>query len=261
MDLWGILNVTPDSFSDGGRFLDPQAAIAQGLQLAAEGAHVLDVGGESTRPGAAPVPEAEEIDRVVPVLRGLRKAGVRALLSVDTRHAGVAAAALEAGAQIVNDVSGASDPDMLDVVTRAGAGLVLMHMRGTPATMQAAPAYEDVVAEVAAALETRAAAAVAAGISADRIWIDPGIGFGKTLAHNLALLRALESLVGRGRPVLLGASRKSFLGTLTGASVPDRRLAGSLACVVRALEAGVAAVRVHDVAASRDILRVFTSIR
>ena len=261
MQIWGIVNVTPDSFSDGGRFLDPQAAIDHGAALVAEGADVLDIGGESTRPGADPVSETEEIDRVVPVLEGLRKATPDATLSIDTRHAAVADAALGAGATIVNDVSGASDPRMLEVIVRHGAGLVLMHMRGTPSTMQDEPSYDDVTAEVAAYLESRATAAVEAGADGARLWIDPGIGFGKTLDHNLTLLRDLERFVGMGRPVLLGASRKSFLGTLTGREVAADRVAGSLACVVRAVEAGVDAVRVHDVGATRDILTVFTQIR
>ncbi len=261
MQIWGILNVTPDSFSDGGRFLDPAAAIAHGLALADDGAHVLDVGGESTRPGAAPVATDEEIARVVPVIEGLRAARDDLTVSIDTRHAAVAEAALAAGASIVNDVSGAGDPAMLGVVARHAAGLVLMHMRGTPATMQAEPHYDDVTAEVAAYLEARAEAAVDAGIDPARLWIDPGIGFGKTLEHNLTLLRDLEAFVRMGRPVLLGASRKSFLGTLTGREVPAQRVAGSLACVVRAREAGAAAVRVHDVRETGDILTVLEQIR
>lgn len=259
--IWGILNVTPDSFSDGGRFLDPDAALAHALALADDGADVLDIGGESTRPGAAPVGEPEEIERVVPVIERIRAARPDLEISIDTRHAAVADAALAAGAGIVNDVSGAADPGMLGVVARHGAGLVLMHMRGTPQTMQADPVYDDVTAEVAAYLTSRAEAAIAAGADGARLWIDPGIGFGKTLDHNLALLRELEGLVRLGRPVLLGASRKAFLGTLTGRAEPAERVAGSLACVLRALEAGVDAVRVHDVAATRDILTVFTQIR
>lgn len=261
MQIWGIVNVTPDSFSDGGRFLDPQAAIDHGAALASDGADVLDIGGESTRPGAAPVDTAEEIDRVVPVIEGLAAAAPGVTLSIDTRHAAVADAALAAGATIVNDVSGAADPRMLAVVVRHGAGLVLMHMRGTPETMQSEPTYDDVTAEVAAYLEARAGAAIEAGADGARLWIDPGIGFGKTLDHNLTLMRDLERFIGMGRPVLLGASRKSFLGTLTGREVPAERVAASLACVVRALEAGVDAVRVHDVRQTRDILTTFTQIR
>jgi len=259
--IWGIVNVTPDSFSDGGRYRDAGTAIAHGLRLAEHGADVLDVGGESTRPGAAPVAPDEERARVLPVLAGLVAAGVAADLSIDTRRADVAAAALEAGARIVNDVSGGADPAMFEVVARADAGLVLMHMRGRPETMQDDPAYEDVVAEVAAWLDARRRAAVAAGVPAERIWLDPGIGFGKTLEHNLALLQDLEALVRLGQPVLLGASRKSFLGRLTGRERPDERLAGSLACVVRAMAAGVHAVRVHDVRETRELLDVLARIR
>lgn len=259
--IWGIVNVTPDSFSDGGRCADPDVAIAHGLTLAADGADILDIGGESTRPGAAPVARAEEIARVVPVLHGLREHGVDAELSVDTRHAEVAEAALTAGARIVNDVSAGTDPALFEVVARHGAGLVLMHMQGTPETMQAEPAYTDVVGEVAGYLDERRSAAVEAGIAHDRIWIDPGIGFGKTLEHNLTLLQHLEALVRLGSPVLLGASRKSFLGVLTGRAEPAERLAGSLACALRALEAGVRGVRVHDVRETSELLDVFTRIR
>ena len=258
--LWGILNVTPDSFSDGGRFEGAAAAVAAGLRLTSAGADILDVGGESTRPGAAAVDTEEEIRRVVPVLRGLREADVGAVLSVDTRHTEVAAAALDAGARIVNDVSGGSDEGMLELVARHGAEVVLMHMRGTPETMQAAPVYADVVAEVRAHLLERAEAARSAGIGHERIWLDPGIGFGKTPAHNLALLRDLEALVRTGHPVLLGASRKSFLGALTGVEVAAERLAGSLVCAVRGMQAGVRGVRVHDVRETREALAVYREI-
>ncbi len=259
--VWGIVNVTPDSFSDGGRFLRPDAAIAHALRLARDGADILDIGGESTRPVAAPVSTNEEIARVVPVIEGVLAAGVDVDVSIDTRHALVADAALAAGATIVNDVSGAADPRMLDVTARHGAGLVLMHMRGTPQTMQDRPVYDDVVAEVATYLDERRSAAVAAGVAPDRIWLDPGIGFGKALEHNVELLRGLEALVRMGAPVLLGASRKSFLGSLTGRDIPEERLAGSLACVLRALEAGVRGVRVHDVRETRELLDVFMRIR
>jgi len=259
--IWAILNVTPDSFSDGGRYAEPGRAVARGRALVAEGADHLDVGGESTRPGAREVPEAEERERVVPVIRGLREAGVEVPISVDTRKAAVARAALEAGATVVNDVSaGTHDPDLLRTVASHGAGLVLMHMQGRPETMQERPHYADVVTEVRAWLAERAAAAERAGVAAERILVDPGIGFGKTLEHNLDLLRRLDELVGDGRPVLLGASRKSFLGRVTGRDVADR-LAGSLACVARGVEAGVAAVRVHDVAATADLLSVLARIR
>jgi dihydropteroate synthase len=259
-EIWGILNVTPDSFSDGGRFGAAAEAVAAGRALLSDGAHVLDIGGESTRPGAASVSREEEIARVRPVLAGLRAAGVDIPLSIDTRHAAVAAAALASGATIVNDVSAGADPDMFGVVAEHKAALVLMHMQGTPATMQAAPAYEDVVAEVRAHLLARAHAAEEAGIERERLWIDPGIGFGKTLAHNLALLANLESLVATGYPVLLGASRKSFLGTLSGRTEARERLAGSLACALRAQVAGVRAVRVHDVRETREALQVYAAI-
>ena len=227
-----------------------------------EGADVLDVGGESTRPGAHEVPAQEEMERVVPVIRGLREAGVTVPLSIDTRKGEVAEAALAAGAGIVNDVSaGTHDPRTLAAAARHGAGVVLMHMQGRPETMQEGPAYAgDVVSAVRATLRERVRAAVDAGVPVERILVDPGIGFGKTLEHNLELLRRLEELVADEVPVLLGASRKSFLGGVTGRDVHDR-LAGSLACVARAVEAGVGAVRVHDVAASRDVLRVLAEIR
>jgi dihydropteroate synthase len=258
--IWGILNVTPDSFSDGGRHASLDAAVAHGLALARDGADVLDVGGESTRPGAAPVPEAEERRRVVPVVRALREAGFAGPLSVDTRSAAVASDALDEGAGIVNDVSaGGHDPGMLGLVAASRCGLVLMHMRGTPETMQSDVRYGDVCAEVRAFLLERVRAAEAAGVEPGRLWIDPGIGFGKTREHNEALLADLESLVGTGIPVLVGASRKAFLGAITGRAVGER-LAASLACAARAAQAGAAAVRVHDVAETRDLLDVLARI-
>lgn len=250
MRLMGILNVTPDSFSDGGVHADPVAA---GLRMVAEGAAWIDVGGESTRPGAAPVEEAEERARVIPVIRALADRGVS--ISIDTRHAGVAAAAIEAGARLVNDVSAGADPDMFAVVARAGVPMVLMHMRGTPATMQALAAYDDVVAEVWAELDERARLARAAGIT--ELLFDPGIGFAKRLEHNLALLRALPG----DRPVLLGVSRKRFIGELTGQDVPAERVEGSIAVAIRAREAGVAILRVHDVLATARALRVWEAVR
>jgi dihydropteroate synthase len=246
--VMGIVNVTPDSFSDGGRFLTPAAAIEHGRSLAAEGAAVLDVGGESTRPGAEPVDAATETARVVPVVAGLADSlGVP--ISVDTTKAVVAHAALEAGATVVNDVSaGRADPEMLGVVADAGAGFVAMHMRGEPRTMQADPVYEDVVAEVAAFLVERLAAAVAAGVDGDAVMVDPGIGFGKTFSHNLELLARLPDLVAAvGAPVLVGTSRKSFLGRIVGEDDPAARDDATLATVVWALERGAAMVRVHDV--------------
>jgi dihydropteroate synthase len=237
----GVLNVTPDSFSDGGRYLDPELAVAHGLALVAEGADVVDVGGESTRPGAGPVDEAEERRRVVPVIEALAPS-VR--VSVDTRSAAVAEAAVAAGATLVNDVSASLWP----VAAEVGAGWVAMHMRGEPVTMQEAPRYDDVVAEVGAFLQERAVQARAAGV--EEVWIDPGIGFGKTLEHNLALLRSLDRLVAGGVPVVVGASRKGSLGQLTGGALVDDRLEASVATAVWAVEQGAAMVRVHDVAAT-----------
>jgi dihydropteroate synthase len=234
----GVLNVTPDSFSDGGRYLDPEAAIAHGLRLAAEGADVVDVGGESTRPGAPEVPSRTERDRVVPVIAALAP---HVRVSVDTRKPEVAEAAVDAGATLINDVSAALAP----VAAAAGVGWVAMHMRGTPATMQHDPRYDDVVAEVAAFLAARAQEARDIGV--DEVWVDPGIGFGKTAAHNLALLRHLRVLVALGFPVLVGTSRKSFLGALAGGAPPDDRLEGSVATAVWAMSQGAAMVRVHDV--------------
>lgn len=251
--LMGVLNVTPDSFSDGGRWLDPERAVAQGLALVAEGAALLDVGGESTRPGAAPVPADEEARRVLPVIRALaRETAVP--LAIDTRKAAVAEAALAAGAQIVNDVSALGDPAMAPLVAASGAAIVLMHMRGEPATMQANPQYTDAVDEIYRWLEARLAAARAAGIAADRLVADPGIGFGKRLEDNTALLRRLEEFHSLGVPLLLGASRKSFLGALMDEADPGRRLEGSLAAAARAAQAGAQILRVHDVAATRRFL-------
>ncbi len=251
--IMGILNVTPDSFSDGGQWQDPDAAVRRGLALIAEGADILDIGGESTRPGAAEVTADEELRRVAPVIAALARQ-VQVPLSVDTRKSAVARAALAAGASIVNDVSALADPEMAAVVRAAGAGVVLMHMRGTPAEMQRAPQYADVVADVRAFLASRIQAALAAGIGRGQIVIDPGIGFGKTTAHNLALLGALESLAELA-PVLVGASRKRFIGEITGAPA-DGRLAGSLAVAVWSLMRGAAILRVHDVAATRAAVRM-----
>ncbi len=261
--VWGIVNVTPDSFSDGGLFADVERAVEHGQALIRQGADVLDIGGESTRPGADPVPVEAERARVLPVIEGLVAAGVQIPISIDTRRAEVAAPALEAGATIVNDVTAGQDLGMFEVVRSAGARMALMHMRGTPRTMQADPTYDDAVAEIGDWLSGRVAAAEAAGIAREQLWIDPGIGFGKTLAHNLALLHGLQALMRRvpGVPLLLGASRKSFIGALTGRDAPRDRLAGSLACVAQACAAGIDAVRVHDVAETRDLLTVLAAIR
>jgi dihydropteroate synthase len=255
--IMGIVNVTPDSFSDGGRFLDREAAVAHGRRLLAEGADVLDVGGESTRPGAAAVAASEEIDRVVPVIAAL--AGEARPVSVDTSKAEVAAAALDAGATIVNDVTALGDPDMAALCAERGAELILMHMQGTPRTMQEDPTYDDVVDDVRAFLAERIDRAVAGGVDPERIWIDPGIGFGKTVEHNLELIRRLAELRDLERPILLGASRKSFIGRLTGRDVDDR-LGGSIAAAVLGLLAGADGLRVHDVAATRDAVTVATAI-
>jgi dihydropteroate synthase len=254
--LMGIVNVTPDSFSDGGRFFDPADAVAHGLALEAEGAEILDVGGESTRPGADAVEADEESRRVVPVIEALVLAGVRARISVDTSKAEVTERALVAGATLVNDVTALrAAPQMAELTAAAGADLCLMHMVGTPRTMQENPRYEDVVSEVKRFLEERMAFAVAHGVAEERIILDPGIGFGKTVAHNLELLRRLPELTELGRPLLVGTSRKSFIGTLTGAAA-DERVAGTIATNVIAYERGARIFRVHDVRPNADALTV-----
>jgi dihydropteroate synthase len=253
--VMGVVNVTPDSFSDGGLFLDADAAVEHGRLLRAEGADVLDIGGESTRPGAAPVSAEQERDRVVPVIESLAADGSR--VSVDTTKAEVARAALAAGATIVNDVSALRfSADMAGLVADAGAVCVLMHMRGEPRTMQDDPRYDDVVDDVRAFLEERLAFAVGEGVGEERIWLDPGIGFGKTVEHNLELLRRLEELVAIGPPVVVGTSRKSFLGRLSGGRAEHERLPGTLATNVMALERGASVFRVHDVAPVVDALAV-----
>jgi dihydropteroate synthase len=255
--IMGVVNVTPDSFSDGARYLDPDAAVAHGLELIEQGAAIVDVGGESTRPGAAPVPAEEELRRVIPVIEGLAAAARGAQISIDTYKARVAAAALQAGAGIVNDVTALrGDPEMASVIAGAGAGCCLMHMLGEPRTMQQNPRYRDVVAEVREFLARRLEFAVARGIDPGRIVLDPGIGFGKTVEHNLALIAGLGELVTLGRPVLVGTSRKSFLGRLTGREDPAERLAGTIASCVVAYERGARVFRVHDVAAVHDALTV-----
>jgi dihydropteroate synthase len=254
-----IVNVTPDSFSDGGRFASPAAAVEHALRLAESGADILDIGGESTRPGAQPVEAGEEMRRVLPVIEGL--AGRTAVaVSVDTTKAVVARAALRAGAHIVNDVSACTaDPEMAAVVREAGAGVVLMHMRGNPRTMQADPRYDDVVAEVREYLARRIGDLAEAGVPVGAIAVDPGIGFGKTTAHNLALLAGLDVLTALGRPVVVGHSRKRFIGELTGRPA-DERLAGSLAAAAAAVLKGAHVLRVHDVAQTRDAARVAAAI-
>ncbi|MEW6472675.1 MAG: dihydropteroate synthase [Actinomycetota bacterium] len=265
--VMGIVNVTPDSFSDGGRFLDAGRAVEHGLELAAAGAAVLDVGGESTRPGSRPVPAGEQVRRVVPVIRRLAaEAPGRVAISVDTTDASVAAAALEVGATVVNDITaGRGDRRMLPLVAEAGAGYVFMHMQGTPATMQDDPRYDDVVAEVGAFLAERRAAAREAGIADEELMADPGLGFGKTVAHNLTLLARLPEVArAAGVPLLVGPSRKGFIGVVSGAPgapLPvDQREDGTLAAAVWALDHGAAMVRVHDVAPVADAVRLLRAL-
>jgi dihydropteroate synthase len=259
--LMGIVNVTPDSFSDGGRYLDPQAAIDHGRELAADGAEILDVGGESTRPGAEAVAAEVERERVEPVVAALAGPdGDGATVSIDSSKATVAEAALDAGAAIVNDVTALrADPELAGLCAARDCGLILMHMLGTPRTMQDDPRYADVVDDVRAFLAERIEAAVAAGVDERRIWIDPGIGFGKTVEHNLELLRRLGELRELGRPIVVGTSRKRFLGMLTGREVDDR-IGGTIASNVLALRAGADVLRVHDVAEAREARDVAEAI-
>ena len=253
-EVMGVVNVTPDSYSDGGSFLDAGEAVAHGRRLRAEGADLLDVGGESTRPGAAPVDPDEEIARVVPVVRALAQEGAR--VSIDTMKLAVAEAAVTAGASYVNDVSAfRADPELAGFVADARVDCCLMHMRGEPRTMQDDPRYEDVVDDVRAHLEERMEFAIREGVREEHIQVDPGIGFGKTIEHNLELLRRLDEIASLGRPVVVGTSRKSFLGRLTGRDVTER-VPGTIATNVLALERGASVFRVHDVAAVRDALVV-----
>lgn len=258
--VMGILNVTPDSFSDGGRFTDPAAAIAQAETMAL-GADVLDIGGESTRPGAVEVEVAEEIARTVPVIAALRGAGLTTAISIDTRKGPVAQAALQAGAEIVNDVAAMGfDPTIAAVTARAGAPIILMHSIKTPATMQENPVYDDVLLDVYDFLAARIAQAQAAGIPSARIMVDPGIGFGKTLEHNLTLLRRLSLYHGLGVPVLLGVSRKRFIGTIGGELQADRRMPGSVALALQGVAQGAQMLRVHDVSETRQALRLWSAL-
>jgi dihydropteroate synthase len=253
----GVVNVTPDSFSDGGLFLDPGKAVLHGIQLADEGAAILDVGGESTRPGAEPVDADEELRRVLPVFEALAPARPTARLSVDTSKAVVAQEAISRGATLVNDVTALrGDPRMVEVVAEAGVECCLMHMLGEPRTMQDDPRYDDVVSAVKAFLSERLQFAVANGIDESKVIVDPGIGFGKTLEHNLELVRRLDELVALGRPVMVGASRKSFLGRITGREDPAERVSGTVAINVLAYERGARLFRVHDVAPCFDSLAV-----
>jgi dihydropteroate synthase len=258
--IMGILNVTPDSFYDGGRRSEPTRAIADGVEMVQSGAEVLDVGGESTRPGARPVEEAEELDRVLPVIRGLRRE-VTVPISIDTYKAGVARAALDAGADIVNDISALRfDPALVSLVAAEEVPVILMHMQGKPQTMQSEPRYNDVMREVRDFLAAQLYEAMDAGIAAERIILDPGIGFGKTLEHNLQLLRGLPTLAALGQPLLVGASRKAFIGKILDLD-PDHRLEGSLAAAVAAVLGGANLLRVHDVAETCRAARMADAIR
>jgi len=273
--VMGILNVTPDSFSDGGKYLEPSAAIARGRELLAQGADLLDLGGESTRPGSQPVPADEQWRRLGPVIEGLRREAPQACLSVDTASADVARRALAAGCHVVNDVTAMGDPAMPALVAESGAGVVLMHMKGNPATMQDAPRYDDVVREVGAFLETRRAVARAAGVADERIAFDPGVGFGKAVRHSMTLLANLDRIAAAGRPVLIGVSRKSFIGRVLtdpvramgpeGGKVDmgplDARLEGGLAATGVAVLLGARIVRTHDVTATRRAVGIVEVMR
>lgn len=258
--VMGVLNVTPDSFSDGGRFLDHEAAVAQGIRMAGDGADLIDVGGESTRPGSDEVPEAEEQDRVVPVIKRLA-AELDVPISIDSRKPPVARAALDAGATLVNDVSAAREPGMLDLVRETGAGLVLMHMLGEPKTMQERPEYDDVVAEVRQYLAECLQQAQAAGIERDRLAVDPGLGFGKTTDHSLRLMREIDAFLDLDVPVVVGPSRKSFIGDALGKLPVDQRMEGTAAAVAWMAARGAHVVRVHDVREMARVVRVVDAIR
>jgi len=258
MKLMGVVNVTPDSFSDGGLFLEPEAAIAHAEQLVREGAEILDVGGESTRPGAEEVGVAEELARTQPVVADLEGLGYR--VSIDTSKSVVAQAAIEAGAEIVNDVTALrGDPEMAALCAERAVTVVLMHMPGNPRTMQADPRYDDVVEEVKAFLTARVEAAIEAGIAEERIWVDPGIGFGKTLEHNVELLARLGEIRELGRPLVIGSSRKSFIGKIDGSGVDDR-IGGSIATATLAAAAGADVLRVHDVAETAQAIRFAAAV-
>jgi dihydropteroate synthase len=259
--VMGVLNVTPDSFSDGGAYYDHANAAEAGCRMVSEGAAIVDIGGESTRPGADPVPEDEEIRRVVPVVQAMARA-TNAVISVDTYKPAVAQAALDAGAHMVNDITGLSCHGMADVVARHGAAVTIMHMQGSPRTMQRDPVYGDVVDEVAAFLRARLSAALEAGVGARSILVDPGIGFGKTaLGHNLEILRRLDELAGLGAPLLVGTSRKSFIGAILDGAPPDDRLEGGAATVAISIMHGANAIRVHDVRQMARVARVADAIR
>ncbi len=259
--LMGVLNVTPDSFSDGGEFFSPVRAVARAASLLDEGAQIVDIGGESTRPGSDPVSPEEELRRVMPVVQGILAARPEAVVSIDTYRASTAESALDAGASVVNDVTALGDPRMAHLVAERECLLVLMHMRGEPKSMQRDPHYEDVVREVRDFLARRAERAVGAGVDEENIVLDPGIGFGKTLRHHLELLNNLDVLVQLGFPVLVGASRKSFLGKILGSESPKDRLFGTVATNIVAYERGATLFRVHDVRANKEALAVAAAIR
>jgi dihydropteroate synthase len=260
--VMGIVNVTPDSFSDGGQFFDAKKAIEHALQLIEEGADILDIGGESTRPNAKPVSEAEELRRVLPVLRGMQISKVAIPISIDTMKPAVARAAIEAGASIINDVgANQNDAAMWQVARDSGAAYVLMHMQGTPQTMQSNPNYDDVVGEIAKFYDERLSRLAECGVSREQIILDPGLGFGKTLEHNLELLAGLGHFRTYQRPLLVGASRKGFIGVVTDAKETADRLPGSLACAVTAIQAGAQIIRTHDVAATKQALRMLEAIQ
>ncbi len=257
--LMGILNLTPDSFSDGGRYLQPERALARVRQMCAEGADIIDLGGESTRPGAEPVSVREELERVIPVIDAIRDAGIETPVSVDTSKPEVMRAALDAGAAMINDVRALQLPGALEAVASSRARVCLMHMQGTPGDMQQNPVYQDLLGEVQAFLQARVEACERAGIARHRIIIDPGFGFGKTLAHNLRLLRHLDRFCDTGLPVLAGLSRKSMIGAVLDLPV-DERLYGSLACALIAADKGAAIIRVHDVAETRQVLDIYRAV-
>jgi dihydropteroate synthase len=260
--LMGVVNVTPDSFSDGGQFYNPEEAIAHALKLEEEGADILDIGGESTRPGAQPVTPEEEQARILPVIEGVCKAKKRALVSVDTRHSDTMQKAVEAGANIINDISALGhDTESLNVVVQTGVSVILMHMQGTPETMQARPQYDDVVDDVFAYLQERVRVCMEAGVLQNRIICDPGIGFGKTLENNLSILKNIDKFHELGCPILLGASRKSFIEKACPDTPPEARLPGSLAAALWGLQQGVQLFRVHDVAETHQAFRIAQGIK
>ncbi|MAK64986.1 MAG: dihydropteroate synthase [Maricaulis sp.] len=258
--VMGVLNVTPDSFSDGGKWIDQEAAVKRALEMLKNGADVIDIGGESTRPGAEPVPEDEELRRIIPVIKALRDE-TAAKISIDTFKPAVARAAVEAGADIWNDVMALRHDGAVETAAELGVPVILMHMSGSPQNMQKNPQYEDVVSEVCDFLTERADIAMAKGVPADCIWLDPGIGFGKSLDHNLALMHDLDEVIGLGYPVLFGASRKRFIAAIDEGADETERLGGSLAAALRAAQAGAAMVRVHDVRMTVQALKVQAAIR